>query len=596
MKLQPGALFEDPWADASMRRTIPLYARLGGITVIASAPLLTADTSRRIGLLILASAALATASVLTIRGLIDSLPRPAIFVVLTMYCVIIAGAVALTGRSDSPYRLFYVLPVTFTGAFFSGRVRYAMAPLAVGIDWIVLSRTMATSAEDAVTRCAVMLLLAMFVGMVADILREALRTNRALQAVLEAATGHLAASEIVDIGVDAALAVSAWDSATVLLVDGDHFRIAALRGASDEFANAYGLHPVALDAKTFVPQAHALGSIQHIEDVVATLGPDNPMTADGLVSAAAIPLRYHGEGVGVLVVGHRTRRSVEGREADRLNRVASQLGLALGSAMAWQQEEEVVARLRSLNRQKDDFLSNVSHELRTPATAIRLVTSTLRRAGDTLNPDQRRAILDTLERRTAELTALIENLLEESVAESGQLRLSLADLDWSSAVQTWAKTAADQTGRPISIVVPEYAVRGRADPVKIERILVNLLVNAAKFSEPDSEIALTLDDEGSDVLIRVDDRGVGINQEDAERIFDRFHQVDGSSTRSVGGFGIGLSLVKFYAEAHGGSVTVESEPGAGSSFLVRLPRVAINPEPNRSAGSLSDPSRRASSD
>lgn len=572
MPWSPGAIFEDPWADASMRRTIPLFARLGGLAVIATAPFLVEERARVVGLVILASSALVSAQVLRFRNLIDRLPHVGIFVVLSFYCVVIAAAVLATGRLDAPYRLFYVLPVSFTGAFFTGWTRFAMVPIAATVDFVVLGAGLDPRPADSITRVLILGLLALFSAMVADILREALRTNRALHSVLEAASGDPLAAELAEIGVDAALAVADWHAGAVLLIDGDHFRIAALRGAPDELAEAYRRAPIPLAAATMAPVSLRTGTLQYVPDVADALGADNPLAAAGFVSAAALPLAYHGEGVGTLVLAHRAFRRVEGRELDRLERVSRQLGLALGNAEAWRREAEVVDQLRQLNRQKDEFLANVSHELRTPATAIRLVTATMRRAGDGIDEAQRSEMAATLERRSVELSQLIESLLEESVAESGRLRLELRPLEWRASLRSWAETVASQTGRPITLDLPDHDVAGHADPAKVERAVTNLLVNATKFSPPDSDIRLGLRVDAESVHIEVQDHGIGIAARDHEAVFDRFRQVDSTSTRAVGGFGIGLSLVRLYAEAHGGRVTLTSAMGQGSLFGLSLPR------------------------
>jgi signal transduction histidine kinase len=156
------------------------------------------------------------------------------------------------------------------------------------------------------------------------------------------------------------------------------------------------------------------------------------------------------------------------------------------------------------------------------------------------------------------------------VAEAGVTRLTLTSIDWREAVVRWAEIAQLQTGRDITLHVPAGAVIGRGDAVKLERVVANLLSNAAKFSPRGSPITLALRADATWVEVEVTDEGVGIPAGDVDHIFDRFHQLDAGSTRAAGG--IGLSLVRHFVEAHGGTVTVQSAVGEGSRFTVRVPR------------------------
>jgi signal transduction histidine kinase len=314
------------------------------------------------------------------------------------------------------------------------------------------------------------------------------------------------------------------------------------------------------------------GEPQYVEDAGELLGADQALVRWGAACMAGVPVRYHGEVIGSLALFHRARRAFGEADRFRVAQVAEQLGLALGNARAYRQEAAVAARLLDLNRRKDEFLANVSHELRTPATSLGLAARTLHAGRGRLSEEQQDRIIEMMRRRSAELTGLIEALLAETVAASGQTRLEIQPVDWSEALPRWVAAAEDVTGRAVTLELPEGPVVTFSDPAKCERIVGNLLSNAAKFSDPGTPVRCVLAVLPDGVEVSVTDRGVGIEESVLPRVFDRFFQVDGSSTRAHGGLGIGLSLVRHFAEAHGGSVALTSAVGAGTTVRVTLPR------------------------
>jgi two-component system OmpR family sensor kinase len=194
----------------------------------------------------------------------------------------------------------------------------------------------------------------------------------------------------------------------------------------------------------------------------------------------------------------------------------------------------------------------------------------------------------TLERRSENLAELIESLLEQAVAASGATRLAVGTIDWRQAIVHWTDAARAQTGRGADITLhlpePDGPIVGSGDAGKLERVVTNLLSNAAKFSTPGTPITVTLSDDGDWIEIEVDDRGEGIPEDELARVFERFHQVDSGPTRAAGGVGIGLSLVQHFVEAHGGTITVASRVGDCSTFTVRIPKLPVTielPQPRR---------------
>ncbi len=571
------ALFEDRFTDARMRRTIPRYARLGGTVVAILAPVATSEPDRQVLLLAVAAVALLTAGALRFRNLVDRLPHGAVLGVLLMYCVLIGVTAAIDGSDQSPFRLFDVLPVTFTAVFFSGRIRYSMPFAATAIELAVLAPTAGNiSLSSSVIRLAILCLVSTFAAEVSDMLREVLRVNQAMHEVLEAASGDPLSADLSRIGLDAALSVVEWDAGGVLLIEDDTMQLTAVRGVSPDVLANYEADPIRLDSDTLAPAVARGGQIDHVADVSETFGPNHVLTREGIASMAAAPISYHGEPIGVLVVGHRQTRSLDDRERDRIGRVTEQLGLALGNARAYRQETQVTEQLRELNQRKDDFLANVSHELRTPAAVIKMVALTLTSKRGQLGEDQVAEMHQTVERRAGHLCNLIDNLLDEAEAGTGATRLTVETIEWRDTITRWAEVVQMQTGRPVTLHLPAMPVHSIGDRAKLERVVTNLLTNAAKFSVAGSPIVVALSAGDDTVTLEVTDKGVGISDDQLPHIFDRFFQVDGGATRTVGGFGLGLSLVKHFVDAHGGHIDVRSTLGSGSTFTVTLPRSAAH--------------------
>jgi signal transduction histidine kinase len=219
---------------------------------------------------------------------------------------------------------------------------------------------------------------------------------------------------------------------------------------------------------------------------------------------------------------------------------------------------------------KDEFVANVSHELRTPLTAVIGNVATVARSGDTLEPDERRDLLNAAERQAKRLAELLENLLATSRLAGETPNIAPLRIELSSfAEEVAAALRARAPGRAIEVLAPPE-LDMVTDPTLLYRILYNLGDNALKYS--DDEVRFTVRANGDEALIAVTDRGLGIAEEDIPRIFERFQQLDSSNTRRVGGVGLGLYLSERGAKALGGRIEVQSEMGRGSTFTLRLPR------------------------
>jgi PAS domain S-box-containing protein len=258
--------------------------------------------------------------------------------------------------------------------------------------------------------------------------------------------------------------------------------------------------------------------------------------------------------------------------------------ITVRSGLERQAREQGLA-MAELHRRKDEFLAMLSHELRNPLSSIvnALQLMRLQRCDENLIQEQARTIL---ERQVAQLTRLVDDLLEVSRIAIGQLRLRLESIDLRGVVMVAVeatRAAVDRRGHELAVALPPQPVWLHADPARLEQVIVNLLDNAIKYSEPQGHIWLSLETEDGAAVLRVRDSGVGIAETVLPRVFDLFTQADRTLDHSAGGLGIGLSLVRALVELHHGKVEASSAGlGQGSAFVVRLPLS----EPGCQTGSL----------
>ena len=231
---------------------------------------------------------------------------------------------------------------------------------------------------------------------------------------------------------------------------------------------------------------------------------------------------------------------------------------------------------RAGGRLSDEVLAILVHDLRSPLGAIQHALAVMRLVPPA-DPDVEEA-LGMMERQVGQLALLIGDMLDLARITTGKLTLREEWLDLGQAV-THAVEACrpllDQGRQRLTVSLPREPARLRGDRVRLQQILVNLLSNAAKYTDPGGHIWLTAEAEAGSLVVRVRDDGPGIAPELLPRIFDLFQQAPGMEERRRGGMGVGLALVRWLAELHGGSVTAFSDgPGKGSEFVVRLPAPA----------------------
>jgi PAS domain S-box-containing protein len=241
-------------------------------------------------------------------------------------------------------------------------------------------------------------------------------------------------------------------------------------------------------------------------------------------------------------------------------------------------------QLAEANQRKDEFLAMLAHELRNPLAPILNVIQVFKQEGD--GKKHLKEATGMVERALGRIVRIVDDLLDMSRITRGKIELRKERLPLQTAVQQAVESVhpfIESRKHELSVSLPPEAVWLEADPVRIEQILVNLLNNAAKYTEPGGKIWLSAERLGNDCVVRVRDTGIGISPEMLPRIFELFVQADKSLDRAQGGLGIGLTLVKRLVEMHGGAVEAHSGGvGQGSEFVVRLravPEVAgVKPE------------------
>lgn len=251
-------------------------------------------------------------------------------------------------------------------------------------------------------------------------------------------------------------------------------------------------------------------------------------------------------------------------------------------------EEELRQRTRELeeaDRQKDNFLSAVVHELRSPLSVLSLVARILRKSPDDAKIHEQ--TLGTLERQTAHMARLIEDLLDLTRVRRGKLTLRRQSVDlrtiFINAVEL-AKPLVESRKHHLEVVQSPEPLWVSGDPSRLVQVISNLLTNAAKFTPEGGHISLSAAGEGDTVTVRIRDDGIGIPKEMLSRVFDLFTQLDPTQGVSTGGLGIGLALVRRLVELHGGSIEATSDgSNKGSEFIVRLPLLPVATDPNPTA-------------
>jgi GAF domain-containing protein/anti-sigma regulatory factor (Ser/Thr protein kinase) len=310
-----------------------------------------------------------------------------------------------------------------------------------------------------------------------------------------------------------------------------------------------------------------------LEDQQFKPGLREVLTRLGYRSFLSIPLLLEQRILGALTVSRREPGSFPPETVNLLQTFATQSALAIQNARLFREIEAKGRELEVASRHKSQFLANMSHELRTPLNAVLGYTELLidgiygelsPKAGD---------VMIRIDRSGKHLLGLINDVLDLSKIEAGQLELALADYSLAEvvhAVVTQVESLAAEKGLSLQAVVAPGLPAGRGDERRLAQVLLNLVGNAIKFTEAGS-VRIAAHREGDAFVVAVADTGPGIAEADRQRIFEEFQQADSSSTRKKGGTGLGLSIARRIVELHGGRIWVDSTVGRGSTFSFRVP-------------------------
>jgi signal transduction histidine kinase/HAMP domain-containing protein len=345
-------------------------------------------------------------------------------------------------------------------------------------------------------------------------------------------------------------------------------------GVSTEFITALRESGLRVGDETVIGQAAIKRAPEQVPDLADV--PDYPLPyirQSGFRAVLAVPLLREDRLIGGLVVRRKAAGEFPAPVVDWLQTFAAQSVLAIHNARLFHEIEEKGRELEIANKHKSEFLANMSHELRTPLNAILGYTELIldRIYGDL--PEKIQEVLERLEKNGRHLLNLINDVLDLSKIEAGRLTLSLDEYSMGEVVQTVftsVEALAAEKNLELKVMVPTDLTTGNGDEQRIAQVLLNLLGNAIKFTE-EGEVRVEVTVSNETFLVSVSDTGPGLSEADQKRIFEEFHQADGSSTREKGGTGLGLSIAKRIVEMHGGRIWVESTLGKGSTFRFTLP-------------------------
>jgi PAS domain S-box-containing protein len=425
------------------------------------------------------------------------------------------------------------------------------------------------------------------------VLREETRTLEALNRTAIALSSTLDIQSLLQTVTDAATRVAGAQFGAFFYNthddNGDVYQLYTLSGAPRSAFEKLG-HPRA--TPVFAPTFNGEGVVR-LDDVrldgrYGQWAPHHGMPKGHLpvVSYLAVPVRSRGgEIIGGLFFGHPEPGMFTYRAERLVVGIAAQAAAALDNARLYEaarksadNERAARAQAEIVGKQKDEFLATLSHELRTPLTAILGWAQVLRRTSSYLDETQRQG-LEVIERNTRLQAQLIDDLLDMSRITSGKMQLDVQALMPTTLIQAavhTARPAADAKEIRLVQVLDHSAGPIAGDPARIQQILWNLLSNAIKFTPKGGRVQILLERVNSHVEISVADTGIGITPEFLPHVFERFQQADASISRSHGGLGLGLSIVRHLVELHGGSVHVHSDgEGKGTTFSLHFPLTAV---------------------
>jgi signal transduction histidine kinase/HAMP domain-containing protein len=412
-------------------------------------------------------------------------------------------------------------------------------------------------------------------------LAQSVEELRALGEVSQAVNSTLDLETVLDTIVAKAVQLSGADAGTMYVFDeaSGEFRLRAAYGMSEELIASLEEHHAGLSdwiAKAMDRRAPMQVADLRDESVppVEQAAPVQQIVLEaGYRARMTVPLVGADRVLGVLVVRRKTTGAFPDRTMDLLQTFAAQSVLAIQNARLFREVEVKGHQLEVASRHKSQFLANMSHELRTPLNAIlgyaELILDNI--YGDM--PQRMRGVLERVQSNGKHLLGLINDVLDLSKIEAGQLTLSLEDYSIGDVVQnvvTLVEPLATEKSLALKIDLPGDLPTAHGDQRRLTQVLLNLVGNAIKFTDS-GEVAIKAAARNGAYTLSVRDTGPGIAPADQSKIFEEFQQADSSSTKTKRGTGLGLSIARRIVTMHGGQIWVESAPGSGSTFFIRVP-------------------------
>ena len=377
--------------------------------------------------------------------------------------------------------------------------------------------------------------------------------------------------------VESAARFCAADKATIVREQGGGFYTAEIYGYSQEFMDYMKNIPIKAERGSASGRALVEGRVVHIVDVQTdpeyTLV-EAPRLGD-FRTALCVPMLREGIPIGVLTLTRSEVQPFTDKQIELVTTFADQASIAIENVRLFDEIQDKSRQLEEASQHKSQFLANMSHELRTPLNAILGYTELMADGAYGEPSEKMLGIFKRLEANGKHLLGLINDVLDLSKIEAGQLVLELSDYCVQDIAQTVRSTleplAADKK-LAFKVEMAAELPPGHGDGRRLTQVLINLVGNAIKFTDA-GEVAIKAEANNGSFYVSVRDTGPGISAADQAKLFQEFQQADNAITKKKGGTGLGLAISKRIIEMHGGKIWVESQLGQGSTFAFTLPVV-----------------------
>jgi signal transduction histidine kinase len=503
------------------------------------------------------------------------------------YVLLTGGAIVVTGGADSSLYLLYVPVLLFVALVYPMRFQIGLLGVTIAsYTFAVLIAPQPARPGDLVFRLAILcvafavdsLISSEFRQVIAAEVRaraESERRAALLKSVAEAARGigNLKPNEVIRAVVHATESLG-FEAANISSVDHETQTYVSIYGVGipDEYRRTRypfsmgGVGMCIREARTIV-----------IDDYREMKIPIPMLSRLGFRSVMATPIWLRGELKAVLVAGAKETLRISDEEVEAFELLAAQASSTLEVAEGFEQKAEALERMQALDRMKNDFISTVSHEIRTPLTAIEGFGSTLERYYTQLGSKERMELLTRLNANSRVLHDIVTNLLDFSRIEEGKFSIDPKPVGLAHRVEALISRLQPLLREHVVAVEVDGELLVEADPMLLDRVLENLLSNAAKYTPSGCRLWIEGRLENDRVRIVVGDEGPGIPAEELERLGERFFRGGDPNDRRVRGAGLGLAFAKEVLELHGSALEVVSTQREGTQFSFTLPVAATRP-------------------